>query len=58
MAHPHAGKVFDLPGLHEELASCYANTGRYDEAIGAMNRALAAGFPRANSRLSSPAGQD
>ncbi len=43
-ARPDAEEFFDLPGVFEELADCYSNLGRYDDAIGAMNRALAAGW--------------
>lgn len=44
LAHPAAEKWFDLPLVLEELANSHANLGRYDEAIAAMERALAAGW--------------
>ena len=44
VAHPDADKAFHMPELLDELATCYANAGRFDEAIGAMERALAAGW--------------
>lgn len=44
VAHPDAATVLDVPELLEELADCHAQAGRFDYAIEAMRRALAAGW--------------
>jgi tetratricopeptide (TPR) repeat protein len=41
LAHPDAADISDMAGLLEELASCYAELGRLDEAIRTIRRSIA-----------------
>jgi len=44
LAHPDAEEALYLPEVLGDLAGYYANLGRFDEAIAAMERALSAGW--------------
>jgi len=44
LALPEAAEQFDVPQLLEELAECYAQLGRFADAIAAMERAIANGW--------------